>query len=328
MNVAHFRLSVAVTVALMIALYARAEEPSPPKVQITGDVRTPLEFEVSAFKTKFAGDLQKVKYTSKGQVHEATCVPLLKVLEAAGVETAIKMDPKLDPKTKHRPLRLAIQVEARDGYGVVLSLAEILPMAGNHPAYLALDEDGAALPGALAPAKLIVPDDATPARAVRGVVAIRVVDLASKAATTRPGAGPTTAKAEAAEGPFGIEGKGVDHRFVKRMYGVRGLNNIPALEAVSVTPGVNFGKRRFEAADVEGVLQRATPVEPEDRLLDAWSYAPFASAKFEISGRSWRAEFFLGGLGFLTDPEGRTAAFLCALEEAPGEGRFRDRYRD
>jgi hypothetical protein len=148
-------------------------------VKVSGDVPKPVEWDADAMRKQFASEIKTVKYSSKGQAHLATCVPLLAVLEAAGVETGIKMDPKADPKTKHRPMRLAVEVRGSDGYAVVLSLAELLPSAGNHPAWLALDEDGKALSPAASPARLIVPEDATPVRWVRGVVDVRVVEIES-----------------------------------------------------------------------------------------------------------------------------------------------------
>jgi hypothetical protein len=56
-----------------------------------------------------------------------------------------------------------------------------MPDVGNREAWLALDADGQPLTGRDAPAKLIVPSDAKPARAVWGVTKIEVVDPTASA---------------------------------------------------------------------------------------------------------------------------------------------------
>jgi hypothetical protein len=102
---------------------------------------------------------------------------LLDLLHAAGISTEIKMDPKADPRTRHRELRMTVTARASDGYAVVFSLAELLPDIGHRAVWLALDEDGAVLPDRDAPIKLIVPDDAKPARWVHGVEKLSVDDV-------------------------------------------------------------------------------------------------------------------------------------------------------
>jgi hypothetical protein len=114
--------------------------------------------------------------THDGSPHHSTCVALLDVLRAAGITSEIKMDPKADPKTKHRALRLIVTARATDGYAVVFSLPELLPDIGHHAAWIALDEDDAPLADRDAPVKLIVPDDVKPARWVHGVDELSVDD--------------------------------------------------------------------------------------------------------------------------------------------------------
>jgi len=58
----------------------------------------------------------------------------------------------------------------------VLSLGELLPSIGHHPAWLALDQDDQPLSATDAPIKLIVPDDAKPARWVHGVQELSIDD--------------------------------------------------------------------------------------------------------------------------------------------------------
>ena len=123
----------------------------------------------------------QISYESQdGTAHHATCVSLLDVLKAAGVSTEIKMNPKADPKTKHAALRMTVTAKATDGYGVVFSLAELLPEIGHRAVWLALDEDDKELAARDTPTKLIVPGDAKPARWVHGVENLSVDDVAER----------------------------------------------------------------------------------------------------------------------------------------------------
>ena len=123
----------------------------------------------------------QISYTAHdGSAHHATCVSLLDVLNAAGVSSEIKMNPKADPRTKHRSLRLTVSAKASDGYGVVFSFAELMPDIGHRAVWLALDEDDKDLAERDTPTKLIVPDDAKPARWVHGVEHLSVDDTSSR----------------------------------------------------------------------------------------------------------------------------------------------------
>ncbi len=101
---------------------------------------------------------------------------MLSILKAAGVDAGVGKNPTADPKMKNAALHLVVVVRGRDGYVAVFSLAELLPEIGDKPAWIALDEDGAALSERDGPVKLIVPGDAKPGRWVHGVAGIEVVD--------------------------------------------------------------------------------------------------------------------------------------------------------
>ncbi len=77
-----------------------------------------------------------------------------------------------------------VLVRGRDGYAVAFSMAEVLPMVGNRPVWVVLDEDGAPLPDSAGPVRLFVPDDQMPSRGVHQVDSIEIVDIG--AATTQP----------------------------------------------------------------------------------------------------------------------------------------------
>ena len=147
-------------------------------VTVGGAVAHPLTLTADAIRSTMAGQVKAIDYDLHDRHHTAHAVSLLSVLQAAGVDAALKMDPKADPKTKNGPLRLAVVVRGRDGYATTFALAELLPDIGDRPVWIALDADGKPLDDRAAPVALISPADAKPGRWVRGVASITVVDPA------------------------------------------------------------------------------------------------------------------------------------------------------
>jgi hypothetical protein len=141
---------------------------STPVVHVGGAVSKPCDWDAAKLKETFAGQIKKVDYTVKGQKHVSTCVPLLAIVQAA--------EPVTDSKHKNFAMRLAVVVRAGDGYAATFGMGDLMPDVGNHEAWIALDMDGQPLSGREAPAKLIVPGDGKPARAVWGVTKIDVID--------------------------------------------------------------------------------------------------------------------------------------------------------
>ena len=156
-------------------------------IRITGTDGTAQTWAPARMKEALATDLKSIEYTGRGAKHTANAVPLLALLKAAGVPVALKMDPNADPKMKNYNLRLAVVVEAGDGYTATFSFGEIMPEIGGKEVWLALDEDGKPLTERDGLARLIVPADTMPVRWVRDVVSI---DVVNPAATTRPATQP------------------------------------------------------------------------------------------------------------------------------------------
>jgi len=94
-------------------------------------------------------------------------VPLRAVLAAAGAP--------LGDKLRGPELADYVLVEAADGYRAVFSLAELDGGFHELTVVLADTRDGAALPAAEGPVRLVIPDERRPARWVRQVTSIRVV---------------------------------------------------------------------------------------------------------------------------------------------------------
>jgi Oxidoreductase molybdopterin binding domain len=181
-SVANAVVSLLPLLLLVISQPARADD----GVRVTGTEGTSQAFSAARLKATLASDLKTVGYDSHDQKHTCTGVPLLALLKAAGVPITLKMDPKADPHMKNYNLRLAVVVQGGDGYTATFSLAELLPEIGGREAWLALDEDGKPLPERDGSMKLIVPADQRPARWVRNVTNVSVID------PTTAATGPTT----------------------------------------------------------------------------------------------------------------------------------------
>ena len=130
---------------------------------------------------KLAAEIKPVQYNSRGTVHTFSCVPLASVLAAAGAPADFAMGGGAAPTVKNPQMRQVVVVTGRDGYRVVFSLAEILPMVGGRTVWAALAEDGKPLSDSDGPVRLIVPDDKMPSRAVHEIGSIEIVDLSAPA---------------------------------------------------------------------------------------------------------------------------------------------------
>lgn len=168
----------------ILLLATVAASPSPNSIEISGDALRTTDWTVAQIQKQLASEIKPVEYRSKGAAHTFNCVPLVRLLTAAGAPTDFVMRAGADPKFKNPQLRQAVIVSGRDGYTVVFSLAELLPTVGNRRVWVALDEDGKPLAESDGPVRLIVPDDKMPARAVHQIASIALIDLSAPA--TRP----------------------------------------------------------------------------------------------------------------------------------------------
>jgi DMSO/TMAO reductase YedYZ molybdopterin-dependent catalytic subunit len=154
--------------SLLIALTAMAAgaQEAPPAVQITGAVKQPLTLTVD--------DLAKmpqasVKMSSNGLETTYEGVWLHEILKRAGVPSGSAL--------RGKALTTYLLVEARDGYQVLFSLAEIDPAFTENQVLLADKADGKPLVGSQGPFRLVAVKDKPGARSVRMVSKIEVVQL-------------------------------------------------------------------------------------------------------------------------------------------------------
>jgi hypothetical protein len=110
--------------------------------------------------------------TAQGEAHgrKLSCegVALHEFLRASGAMPAEPL--------RGAALARVVVVRARDGYRAVFSLAELDPSLGNRQVVLTRRCDGADLPAEDGPWRLIAPGESRPARWVRQVESIRVVE--------------------------------------------------------------------------------------------------------------------------------------------------------
>jgi len=166
---------------LILALAALGADAPPATIHISGSDVKGTDLSVSQLQTQLAAEIKPVQYNSHGAMHTFSCVPLVSVLKTAGAHTDFVMGGSTDPKVKNPQMRQAVVVSGSDGYTVVFSMAEILPMVGDRTVWVALAEDGKPLADSDGPVRLIVPDDKMPPRAVHQVASIEIVDLSAPA---------------------------------------------------------------------------------------------------------------------------------------------------
>ncbi|MGA2230007.1 MAG: hypothetical protein ABSH22_03695 [Tepidisphaeraceae bacterium] len=162
---------------LLVAMAAMGADAPPVTIHIGGSDLKGADLSISDIQTQLAAEIKPVQYNSHGAMHTFACVPLVSLLKLAGAHTDFVMGGSSDPKVKNPQMRQAVIVSGSDGYTVVFSMAEILPMVGDRTVWVALDEDGKPLAASDGPARLIVPGDKMPPRAVHQVADIEVVQL-------------------------------------------------------------------------------------------------------------------------------------------------------
>jgi DMSO/TMAO reductase YedYZ molybdopterin-dependent catalytic subunit len=154
---------------LLIAAVATAAvvaQDAPSGLQISGAVKQPL--------TLTSDDLAKmprasVKTTSNGLETTYEGVWLHEILKRAGVP--------LGGELRGKALTSYLLVEAKDGYQVLFSLAEIDPAFTENQVLVADKADGKSLVGSQGPFRLVAAKDKPGARSVRMVTKIEVVQL-------------------------------------------------------------------------------------------------------------------------------------------------------
>lgn len=142
-------------VAIGLSPHVLAKEPVPVDVPLDAATRSGLP-------------RHAVDASAHDQALHCEGVELAALLRKVG---AMPADPLRGKQLAHY-----VRVEARDGYRVVFSLAELDETLGNAKVFLVDRCDGKPLNDKSGPLRLIAPSESRPARWVRQVQSIRVVD--------------------------------------------------------------------------------------------------------------------------------------------------------
>lgn len=175
-------LSVLLAGALLVAPAAAqawpAHEPAS-SVTVSGAVSTPT--------TDSLAQLRALPQTSFTVSHPSWWGPRTDTDQGVPIESLVDAAQPTLPAAKNALLRVTVAVSNAWGQSVTFALGELDPSFGNHPAYLALEQDGRWL----AAPELVVPGDTAPLRTLGDVNRITVA-VQNPTATTSTVTGALT----------------------------------------------------------------------------------------------------------------------------------------
>lgn len=158
-------MSVALIALLMFPMVAQSDSVGN-TIEIAGDVPHPLT--VSADQIRIRPHL-KLEVTEHGKKISYSGVSLSDLLHEAGTPSG--------PALKGKALTSYVLAQARDGYQVLFALAEFDPAFTDKQVLLADSADGKPLSESQGPLRLVVSGEKKPARSIRMLAKITVVQL-------------------------------------------------------------------------------------------------------------------------------------------------------
>ena len=167
------RIFLAAVVPCLLAFSAWAQQAAPPKpsagpadFKISGSVTTPLDLTATDLKNMPRKTLRVDNaHSKKMEVYEGVLVEDL--LQKAGVPQGEQL--------RGQAMATYVLVEAADNYRVIFSLAEFNSSFQDSEIIVADTMDGAPIPAALGPFRLVAPHEKRPARWVEMVKSLTVV---------------------------------------------------------------------------------------------------------------------------------------------------------
>lgn len=165
------RFGLMVASITCLALSASAQTATSPTttqdvlLTVGGEVLTPLKL-TRADLDKFPRLALRAK-DHDGKEYNYEGVAIVDILQKAGL--------KFGAALRGKALATYLLVEAADGYQAVYALPEFDPPTSDRLILLADHQDGAVLPAAAAPLKIIAPGDKTHARWVRQVKSLTIL---------------------------------------------------------------------------------------------------------------------------------------------------------
>jgi DMSO/TMAO reductase YedYZ molybdopterin-dependent catalytic subunit len=176
------RLTLAATAALALVLSmavpalraqtaasAGSEPATPAQLTVSGDVEKPLSLSLDALKRLPRVTVNvKNEHAAKDEAYEGT--PLAELIKQAGVPQGARL--------RGKAMATYVVAEGSDGYKVIFSLAELDADFADAGVIVADTVDGKPLDEKLGPLRLVAPHDKRPARWVRMLRSIQVVNVA------------------------------------------------------------------------------------------------------------------------------------------------------
>jgi DMSO/TMAO reductase YedYZ molybdopterin-dependent catalytic subunit len=167
------RIVLAALIVFLFGYSAGAQQAAPAKpssgtsdFKISGAVTTPLDLTAADLKSMPRKTLRVDNpHSKKTEVYEGVLVEDL--LQKAGVPQGEQL--------RGQAMATYVLVEAADNYRALFSLAEFNSSFQDSEIIVADTMDGAAIPGALGPFRLVAPHEKRPARWVEMVKSITVV---------------------------------------------------------------------------------------------------------------------------------------------------------
>ena len=167
------RIALIAAILLSSSFFLRAQDARPPKpssgpadFKIAGAVNTPLDLTTADLKTMPRKTLKVDNpHSEKTEVYEGVLVEDL--LKKAGVPQGEAL--------RGPAMATYVLVEAADNYRVVFALEEFNSSFMDSEIIVADTMDGAPIPGALGPFRLVAPHEKRPARWVEMVKSLTVV---------------------------------------------------------------------------------------------------------------------------------------------------------
>jgi hypothetical protein len=164
---------VAAVIALAASPSSPASPPSPSvsaapdRLHVTVPGGTALDLGAADVEALPHVEVRAVDAHGKGGLYRA--VEVVELLRRGGAA--------LGESLRGSHLRDVVRVDCSDGYVVVFALAELDPGMGARRVLLADARDGAPLPAAEGPWRLVIPEEKRPARWARQVKSIAVVAI-------------------------------------------------------------------------------------------------------------------------------------------------------
>lgn len=171
-NAAMMRRWMALLFALLafssIDVAAQTAPADQPAVRVIADGKTPMTLDRAALAA-----MPRVSITASAH-HEAPSqwqgVALQSILQKVGAPSGEQL--------RGHAMTTIVRIAASDHYQVVFSLAELDPMLGNEQVILADTQDGHPI-AKDGPYRIVVPGDKRPARWIRSVTTIEVINTAA-----------------------------------------------------------------------------------------------------------------------------------------------------